>query len=170
MMLLIIIIKPFLFNNNEEFKGILSFPASLDSSFPVINETSSFSTIFDNILNLDESNIDVNYHDSGYLFLSDNFKIFTDNTFNLTKIESINNDNFIYTFNFENIKQVSNDELIKLDKSSKDILTTFKNLLKESSFNIDINAEIKSSKNIKFNGNLIFDYTTSFKKRSISIT
>ena len=157
--------QAFLFNNNEEFKGILSFPASLDSSFPVINETSSFSTIFDNILNLDESNIDVNSYDSGYLFLSDTFKIFTDNNFDLTKIESINNDDFIYTFNFENIKQISNDELIKLDKSSNDILTSLKNLLKESSFNIDINAEIKSSKNIKFNGNLIFDYTTSFLKK-----
>ena len=156
--------QTYLFNNNEEFKGILSFPATLDSQFPVINETSTFSSIFDNILNLDESNIDVNYYDSGYLFLSNNFKIYTDSSFNLSKIESINNDNLIYTFNFENIKSINN-EVSKIDNSSKDILTTFKNLLKESSFNIDINAEIKSSKNIKFDGNLIFDYTSSVLKQ-----
>ncbi len=156
--------QTYLFNNNEELKMILSFPSTLDASLPVINETSTFSSIFDNILNLNESSCDVSYYDSGYLFLNNNFKIITDNEFNLKKVESLNNNDLIYTFNFENIKIASSNEVSKIDDSSKDILTTFKNLLKESSFNIDIDAEIKSSKNIKFDGNLTLDYCNSVLK------
>ena len=162
--------KVYLFSNDKELKGILSFPSTLDTSFPVINEDSTFSSIFDNILNLNESNVDVSLNDNGYLFESNKFKFSTDNDFNLIKVESLNNDNLIYTFNFENIKS-NTSSVTKLDINSRDILTTLKSLLKNSSFNIGIDAEIKSSDtNIKFNGDVVFDYSSSIIKTDPLIT
>ena len=157
--------KVYLFSANEELKGVFSFPSSLDSSLPVVNEESSFSSIFKKFLNLESNNTSIVLNDSSYTFIGQNFKIETDKNYNFKKIESTKDEDFKYIFNFSN-NYDNKASSISLDTSNTDFVSTLKSLLKESSFLVELNANItsKTSKNIKFNGDLKLDYTSSVLK------
>ena len=155
--------KVYLFSSSNELGGILSFPSTIDDKYPLINDNTSFSSIFNKFLSLDSTLYNVYKSDLGYIFKSNDLEIITDSNFNLTKVNG-RSDDIKYEFNFT-IKS-STSTLSSLNSNSSDIITTLKTILEDSSFDINFNADIKSKKsnNLKFVGNVKLDYSNAISK------
>lgn len=156
--------KNYLFKNNNELKGILSFPKEkLNYNYSRINTSSSFSSIFNEFLNINEEDYELLSSSNLYILSSDKNIITLDNNYNLITVESKNNSsNLEYSLSFNQTVSNITNSITKIDSSSTDIITTLKSLLKNQSLNINFNASVnsKSSNNYTFTGDLKFDYSS----------
>ena len=144
--------KVYLFSHSNELSGILSFPASKDSKYPIINLNYQFSDIFNSFLNINESNFKVYTSLNGYSFINDNTSIKVDKDFNLIEVKSTYNKDLSFTLNFDELDSETLSG--KVVKNSDNIVSTLKSLFDNNDFDVSYNASIKSSKsnNLRYSG------------------
>ena len=140
------------FSSSNELSGILSFPCTKDSKYPMINLDFNFSTIFSTFLKISYDDYKVYSSSTGYTFISKNTTIKVDQNYNLLEVNSNFSDEFTFYFNFNKLDSESNSS--KAVEDSTDFVTTLKGLFNDSSFDISYAALIKSttSNNLKYNG------------------